>query len=64
MFTVGDFLDYCCDAGLLIVHIYSLDANAFVWTGCGDEVPDEYMNAELGSWDVPSKADHITLNID
>lgn len=62
--NIGDFLDYCCDAGLLIVHIYSLDKGGIVWTGCGDEVPDEYVYSELCSFDVPSKADHITLNIE
>jgi len=62
--SVGEFLDYCCDAGLLIVHIYRFDANAIVWTGLGDELPDEYADAELCSFDVPSKADHLTLNIE
>jgi hypothetical protein len=62
--SVGDFLDYCCDAGLLTVHIYSFDANAIVWTGCGDEVPDEFLYCELNSFDVPGQADHLTLNIE
>ena len=62
--TVGMFLDYCCDAGLLTVEIYSFEKEKVVWVGCGDEVPGEYYDAELSSFDVPSKADLITLNID
>lgn len=64
MFTVGDFLDYCIDPGLLTVEIYSLDKGKVVWTGEGWTMPDEYADAELASFDVPSKADHITLNIE
>lgn len=64
MVTVGDFLDYCIDEGLLTVEIYSCEKCEIVWLGNGYDVPDEYLNAELGSWDVPSKADHITLNIE
>ena len=62
--TVYDFLDYCCDEGLLTVEIYSLEAGKILWTGDGDEVPAKYGFAELGSFDVPTKADTITLNID
>lgn len=66
MFTVGDFLDYCYEPGLLTVEIYSLDKGKVVWTGEGDvwAMPDEYADAELASFDVPSKADHLTLNIE
>lgn len=62
--TVGDFLFYCIDEGFLTVEIYSIKKGKTVWLGNGYNVPDEYLDAELGSWDVPSKADHITLNID
>lgn len=62
--TVYDFIDLCIDCGLLTVEIYSCDAGDVVWTGPGDEVPEEYLYADLGSFDVPSKPDHITLNID
>lgn len=62
--TVYEFVDWCIDAGLLTVEIYSLDKGDIVWTGPGDELPDEYADCEIGSFDVPSMADHITLNID
>ena len=63
MFTVGDFLDYCIDPGLLTVEIYSLDKGR-LWMGVGWEMPDEYAEAELSSFDVPCQADHLTLNIE
>ena len=62
--TVGDFLSYCIDEGLLTVEIYSCEKCEVVWLGNGYDVPDHILDEELGSFDVPSKADHITLNID
>ena len=62
--TVGDFLYYCIDEGFLTVEIYSLRKNREIWLGNGYNVPDEYRDTELCSWDVPSKAGHITLNIE
>ena len=62
--TIGDFLDYCIDAGLLTVEIYSLEVGETVWTGWGDEMPNEYLDSELGSFDIPSKQGILTLNIE
>ena len=62
--TIQDLLYYCYDEGLLTVEIYSIDRGETVWTGNGYDVPDEYMDAELCSFDVPSKPDYLTLNID
>lgn len=61
--TVYEFLDYCIDARLLTVEIYSLDKGT-VWVGDFDELPDEYADAELCSFDVPTKEGCITLNIE
>lgn len=61
--TVYDFLDYCIDPGLLTVEIYDCDSGNTVWVGHGDEIPEEFGYKDIGSFDVPSEADHITLNI-
>lgn len=61
---IRTFLDYCIDEGFLTVEIYSLEKGDIVWLGNGYDVPDEYLYADLCSWDVPTKADHITLNIE
>jgi len=62
--NINDFIDLCIDAGLLTVEIYSMDRSKIVWTGPGDEIPEEFLYCELWSWDVPTKPDCITLNID
>jgi hypothetical protein len=62
--TVYDFLDLCIDKGMLTVELYSIDKGETVWEGYGDDIPEEYEYAELGSFDIPSKADRMTLNID
>ena len=62
--NISDFIYYCIDPGLLTVEIYSLEKGETVWTGDGDGIPEEYEYSELCSWDVPSEADTITLNID
>lgn len=62
--TVSDFLDLCIDAGMMTVEIWSDSAEAVLWTGPGDEIPDEYEYAELWSFDPPTKQWCITLNIE
>lgn len=61
--TVGEFLDYCIEPCLLTVEIYSLDKGS-VWTGEPWEMPDEYADAELCSFDPPREAGYLMLNIE
>ena len=61
--TIGEMLDLCFVAGMLTVEIYDLDKERTVWTGDGDEVPDEYLDAEIESWDLPAAASKMTFNI-
>ena len=62
--TVFDFVDLCIEPSFMTVEIYSLDAGAVVWTGHGDDIPEEFLDCEVGSYDVPTKICGITLNID
>ena len=62
--TVYEFVDLCIDPSILKVEIYSLDAGDVVWMGYGDEIPSKYEDVEIDSYDVPTKKDRITLNID
>ncbi len=52
MITVEDFVYLCIE-----------NSECEVWTGHGDEIPDNYMYRDVLSWDVPEKAGAITLNI-
>lgn len=62
--TVYDFVDLCIEPSFMTVEIYSLDAGAVVWTGPGDEIPEEFLEREVCTYDVPTKECGITLNID
>lgn len=62
--TVGDFLDYCIEPSLLTVEIYSCENGMVVWVGESWVMPDEYAEAELCSFDPPSEAGHLMLNIE
>ena len=62
--TVYELLYYCIDPGMLTVEIYSLEQGKELWVGPGDEIPEEYENAEVGSWDCPTVPWHFTINID
>ena len=62
--TVGDFLDMCCDASWLNVTVYDISAGKNVFEGEIFEMPDELADQELCSWDVPTKADCITVNVE
>lgn len=61
--TVYDFIDLCIEPSFMIVELYSLESGT-VWTGYADEIPEEFLECEVGSYDVPTVKDHLTLNID
>ena len=61
--TIGDFLEYCMDAAMLKVEIYSIDSSNVEWFGDGDDVPDHLLDTPLWSYDVPTREGILTLNI-
>lgn len=62
--SVYDFMSYCIDESMMTVEVWSGSKQKVVWKGNGDEIPDEYLYAELWSFDVPDKAYNITVNIE
>lgn len=61
--SVAEFLEYCIEPCMLEVHLYSLDAGCVIWHGKADEIPYEYANMELCSFDTPNENGSITINI-
>lgn len=61
--TIYELLDTCYDAGMLTLTIYDIDSETDVWHGEADELPSEYEDMEVCSWDVPSKAGEMTVNV-
>lgn len=62
--TVYDFLELCIDRGMMTVEIWSNSAEDVLWTGPDDELPEEYEDCELCSFDPPTKPWCMTLNIE
>ena len=62
--TVDDFLSLCIDESFLKVDIYSCEQKKVVWSGNGDDVPDEFRYAEVSTWDIPMQKEHMTFNIE
>lgn len=63
MMTVGEFMDLCIDSSLCKVEIFSLDKGGKIWNGVGDDIPSEFENLEVESFDVPSD-ETMTFNVE
>lgn len=61
--TIDELIYVMADPGFFNLEIYDLDAGAPVYSGPADEVPDDLTYEEIGSIDVPTQADWLTVNI-
>ena len=61
--TIIEMMDLCIDASLCKVEIFSFEKDGLLWSGMGDDIPDEYEDLEIGSFDVPNDG-KMTFNID
>lgn len=61
--TVYDFLDLCYDKGLLNIEIYDFTSEKVIYSGLGEDVPFEYEDLEVQSYDVPYN-NILTLNVE
>ena len=60
--TINDLMELCIDSSFCKVEIYDLNKEDVVWSGCGDEIPDEYGELDINSFDVPTEG-CLTFNI-
>lgn len=60
--TIEELMNLCIEPSLCKVEIYSVDQNDTVWSGMADEIPDEYGELEVESFDVPTDG-CMTFNI-
>lgn len=58
--TVSDFMSYSIDEDWQTFTIYDVDKGEEVFTGILDDCPEEYLYAEIGSFDLIS-ADYPCL---
>ena len=60
--SVYDFIDMCIEPSMLQVSLYDVNLSEVVWEGYGDELPEEFEDAVVDTYDVPYDG-AITLNI-
>lgn len=60
--TIEELMNLCIEPSLCKVEIYSIDQNRAIWSGFADDIPDEYGELEVESFDVPTDG-CMTFNI-
>ncbi len=58
--TVYEFCQMCIEPSILNVEIFD---GEIVYSGPADEIPEEYEDVEVSSFDLPTTPDWITINI-
>lgn len=62
--TVKCFCDACVEPSLQKIKLYDCDTEKDVWEGFADEIPEEYEDWFISSWDcIISPSETLTLNI-
>ena len=61
--TVYNFADMCIDSGSLILRLWDVCMEKEVYVGYADELPFQFGDAEVSSFDLPVNAGEITLNV-
>jgi len=61
---VREFLDLCFNDEDLSVSVYDFTTFMVVYHGSKDDIPMEYLESTLESWDVSDEANHIEVNIE
>ena len=62
--TVTDFMEYSIEESYQTFTLYDVDKGEEVFTGNIDECPDEYLEAEVCTFDVIDKdSPRLTLNV-
>ena len=61
--NVSEFVDLCCEPGLLRVRLFDIDNEHDIWVGYGDEIPEGYGYLSIGSFDSPNNTGEITINV-
>lgn len=64
MMTVEDFMEYSIEENWQKFTLYDVDKGEEVFTGNIDECPDEYLGAEVCTFDViDENLPRLTLNV-
>lgn len=59
---ICEMMNLCTEPGLCKVTIYCSETASDIWTGDGDDIPTEYGELEIDSFDV-SRDGRMTFNV-
>lgn len=67
--SVYDFVQLCCDPSMLKVAIFDLAVGEELYRGYADEIPEEYEDMKVWSYDAPVSMDYggtdtLEINVD
>lgn len=63
--SVYDFVQLCCDPSMLMVVIFDLAIGEELYRGYADEIPEEYEDMKVWSFDAPfGGTDTLEINVD
>ena len=60
--TIEQFMELCIEPSMCKVEIYGINQEETVWSGYADEIPNEYREMDVESFDVPTDG-CMTFNI-
>ena len=60
--TINELMNMCIEPSMCKVEIFDANPEKVVWSGWADEIPDEYGELDVESFDVPTDG-CMTFNI-
>ena len=60
--TIAELMEMCIEPSMCKVEIYDVWSEDVVWSGWADEIPEEYGEKYVESFDVPTDG-CMTFNI-
>ena len=60
--TTREFCEMCIEPSLQKIRLYNCDTLDYVWEGFADEIPEEYEEWYVSSWDCII-SETLTINI-
>lgn len=62
--SINDFVELCTESYFFHISIFSLSKEDIIWSGRASDIPDEYAELTIESFDSPEAKNSITINVD
>ena len=61
--TIEDLLYDYVNVQFLVVELFELNSGSVIYQGYGDEIPEDYFELTVESWELLESGDGITINV-